>query len=53
LAELRQYEENPIFAKKYFHTLGYENIGCFSLMNPDLNIAKNCLFSPRCVISEL
>ena len=26
------YEENPIFAKKYFHTLGYENIGCFSLM---------------------
>jgi len=26
------FEENPIFAKKYFHTLGYENIGCFSLM---------------------
>ena len=26
------YEKNPIFAKKYFHTLGYENIGCFSLM---------------------
>jgi hypothetical protein len=28
------YEENPIFAKKYFHTLGYENIGCFFLMPP-------------------
>ena len=26
------YEKNSIFAKKYFHTLGYENIGCFPLM---------------------
>ena len=26
------YEKNPIFAKKKFHTLGYENIGCFFLM---------------------
>ena len=26
------YEKKPIFANFPFHTLGYENIGCFSLM---------------------
>jgi len=26
------YEEKPIFANFPFHTLGYENFGCFFLM---------------------
>ena len=27
------YEKKPIFANFPFHTLGYENIGCFFLMH--------------------
>ena len=41
------------FAKKYFHTLGYENIGCFSLMGVPPHRGRGGRSAQACLCSQM
>jgi hypothetical protein len=40
------YEKKPVFENFPFHTLGYENFGCFFLMGLNVNILSSPIVAP-------